>query len=291
MTSRSHTKKSNPAAIPVIQVSMPLAMIRGDLFSVAEKGERSDRRQVAVENGPLGIDVQYSGPHLNQEHFKAWQAVIYLAKQEGGLSGEQFVVSATDVMRAMGQTYRDHDQRRRAWRLLEDLSQASVYLSSNRSRYRGALVFSVLHEEASGKMALRLNPDLAQLLSNEVLQNDMLRVLGLGRNQIAIWLHNYYASHKTPPAISVKELQRLCGTKLDLPRFRQRLRTALDRLKSGVRPLLTHWEIDANDMVRVKKIPTQVKLLPAHVNEAKAAHNGVSGKAAQAAARRAQVAL
>jgi len=270
---------------------MPLAMIRGDLFSVAEKGEWSDRRQVAVENGALGIDVQYSGPHLNQEHFKAWQAVIHLAKREGGLSGEQFVVSATDVMRAMGQTYRDHDQRRRAWRLLEDLSQASVYLSSNRSRYRGALVFSVLHEEASGKMALRLNPDLAQLLSNEVLQNDMLRVLGLGRNQIAIWLHNYYASHKTPPAISVKELQRLCGTKLDLPRFRQRLRTALDRLKSGVRPLLTHWEIDANDMVRVKKIPTQVKLLPAHVNEAKAAHNGVSGKAAQAAARRAQVAL
>lgn len=269
---------------------MPLAMIRGDLFSVAEKGEWSDRRQVAVENGPLGIDVQYSGPHLNQEHFKAWQAVIYLAKQEGGLSGEQFVVSATDVMRAMGQTYRDHDQRRRAWRLLEDLSQASVYLSSNRSRYRGTLVFSVLHEEASGKMALRLNPDLAQLLSDEVLQNDMLRVLGLGRNQIAIWLHNYYASHKTPPAISVKELQRLCGTKLDLPRFRQRLRAALDRLKSGVRPLLTHWEIDANDLVRVKKIPTQVKLLPAHVNEAKA-RKGVSDKAAQAAARRAQVAL
>jgi len=270
---------------------MPLAMVRGALFSVAENGERSVRRQVAVESGPLGIDVQYTGPHLNQEHFKAWQAVIHLAKEGGGLDGEQFVVPVTAVMRAMGQTYRDHDQRVRAWRLLEDLSQASVYLCSNRSRYTGALVFSVVHEEASGKMALRLNPDLAQLLSDEVLQNDMLRVLGLGRNQIAIWLHNYYASHKAPPAVSVKELQRLCGTKLDLPRFRQRLRTSLDRLKSGVRPLLTDWEIDANDMVRVKKIPTQVKLLPAHVKEAKSAIKHALDRSAQASARRAQVAL
>lgn len=207
------------------------------------------------------------------------------------MAGEQFIIPVTDLMRAMGQTYRDHDQRKRAWRLLEDLSQASIRLTSHRSRYVGALVFSVLHEEATGRMAIRLNPDLAQLLSDEVLQNDMLRVLGFGRNQIAIWLHNYYASHKTPPALPVRELQRLCGTSLDLPRFRQRLRGALDRLKEGVRPLLVSWTIDDRDIVRVEKIPTQVKLLPAAVKAKKDAGARHADLVQQARSRRSRVAL
>lgn len=242
-------------------------MIRSALFSVASKGERAVRKKIDVENGPLGIRLEYTGPHLNQDHFKAWQAAVHLANERGGLQGDQFVVPVTDVMRAMGQNYRDHDQRTRAWRLLGELTEANVDLRSARSKYKAPLVFSVLHEEATGKMAIRLNPDLAQLLSDEVLQNDMLRVLGFGRNQIAIWLHNYYASHKTPPGLSVRELQRLCGTSLDLPRFRQRLRGALDRLKAGVRPLLLSWSIDENDVVRVEKIPTQVKLLPVAARE------------------------
>lgn len=242
-------------------------MIRSALFSVASKGERAVRKKIDVENGPLGIRLEYTGPHLNQDHFKAWQAAVHLANERGGLQGDQFVVPVTDVMRAMGQNYRDHDQRTRAWRLLGDLTEANVDLCSSRSKYKAPLVFSVLHEEATGKMAIRLNPDLAQLLSDEVLQNDMLRVLGFGRNQIAIWLHNYYASHKAPPGLSVRELQRLCGTSLDLPRFRQRLRGALDRLKVGVRPLLLSWSIDENDVVRVEKIPTQVKLMPVAAKE------------------------
>lgn len=253
------------------QVSIPLGMIRSALFSVSLNGERAFRKKIDVENGPLDIRLEYTGPHLNQDHFKAWQAAIHLAKERGGMLGEQFVVPVTQLMKAMGQNYRDHDQRLRAWRLLSDLTEANVDLYSVRSKYKAPLVFSLLHEEASGKMAIRLNPDLAQLLSDEVLQNDMLRVLGLGRNQIAIWLHNYYASHKTPPALPVKELQRLCGTSLDLPRFRQRLRGALDRLKGGVRPLIVSWQIDERDMVSVEKIPTQVKLLPAVVKERKEA--------------------
>src|SRR5690606_11815182 len=145
------------------------------LFSVSMEGERAVKKQIAVENGPLGVRVDYTGPHLNQEHFKAWQAAIHLAKENGCLQGDQFVVPVAALMRAMGQNYRDHDQRVRAWRLLGDLTEASVDLQSHRSKYKASLVFSVAHEEESGQMAIRLNPDLAQLLSDEVLQNDMMR--------------------------------------------------------------------------------------------------------------------
>jgi len=107
-------------------------------------------------------------------------------------------------------------------------------------------------------------------MSNETLSNDMLRLAGLGRDQLAAWLHNYYASQKDPPPLTVAEIQKLSGTKLDLPRLRQRLKKALNKLQGGIRPLIVKWRITKEtDVVHVVKNSTVVDMrTPSAVAEA-----------------------
>lgn len=240
---------------------IPIAFVRSELFSVAKDGPRLERKPIAAERGPLGIDITYSGPHLNQDHFKAWQAAVHLARAGAGMGGDTFVVPAAELLRCMGKRYRDHDQRELLWRLLEQLQQTSVFLRTHRSRYVGALVMAVAQDERTGHVAIRLNPELSQLLTDESLDNDMLRLVSLGRDQIAMWLHNYYASWGSYRNVSVAELHRMCGTSLDVRRFRYRLRQALTKLMGGVRPFITDFRIGDDDVVYVNKKPTKVKLL------------------------------
>lgn len=240
---------------------IPIAFVRSEMFSVAKDGPRLERKPIAAERGPLGIDITYTGPHLNQDHFKAWQAAVHLARCHQGMGGDTFVVPATELLRCMGKSYRDHDQRELLWRLLEDLQQTSVFLKTHRSRYVGALVMAVAQDKDTGHVGIRLNPELSQLLTDEALDNDMMRMVSLGRDQIAMWLHNYYASWGSYRNVSVSELHRMCGTNLDLRRFRYRLKQALTKLMGGVRPFIIDFRIGDDDMVYVNKKPTKVKLL------------------------------
>lgn len=279
-----------PVVVKSPEATIPISFVRSALFSVARDGPRLERKPIAAEQGPLGIEITYSGPHLNQEHFKVWQSLVHLGKVKDMLNGDTFVTPANEILRGMGKDYRDHDQRILLWRLLEDLQQASVYLASRRSRYRGGLVMAVARDEVSGHIAIRLNPELSQLLTDETLENDMLRMVSLGKDQIAIWLHNYYASWGSYRNLGVKEIQRLCGTKLDLKRFRYRLKKALEKLKGGIRPFITDWRIDDNDVVFVTKVPTKVKLLSDEDREKSGLiklkdKNDVARKAAEARSR------
>ena len=246
---------------------VPISFLRSELFSVAKSGKRRDRlrtdahtKKIAFESGPLGIDITCDGPHLNQEHLLAWQAVIYLGRHINGLSGEKFVVPANTILALMGKEYRDHDQRKALWKLLVDLQGTRIFLMSNRCRYVGNLFDAAEKDGETNQVRIRLNPDLAPLLDDETLDNDVLRMASLGRNLLAMWLNNYFASWASFRNVSVQELHRLCGTKLDMRRFRYRLRQAGEKLKVCKRSYIKDFRIEG-DMVYVDKKPTKVKLL------------------------------
>ena len=246
---------------------VPISFLRSELFSVAKSGKRRDRlgtdahtKKIAFESGPLGIDITCDGPHLNQEHLLAWQAVIYLGRLINGLSGEKFVVPANTILRMMGREYRDHEQRKALWKLLVDLQGTRIFLTSHRSRYVGNLLDSAAKDDETGLVGLRLNPDLAKLLDDETLDNDVMMMASLGRNLLAMWLSNYFASWAAFRHVSVQELHRLCGTNLDMRRFRYRLRQAGEKLKVCKRSYIKDFRIEG-DMVYVDKKPTKVKLL------------------------------
>ena len=259
---------------------VPVSMVRSALFGVGALGEVS-RDRVIGSDKRLGATVKYSGPYLNQDHFKVWQACVYMARSADGMSGEKFVVSHfADLLRLCG---RDPGQSRRyaqTWKLLKDLQKANVEIETGRVSYVGSLVLEATTDKESGKLVIHLSSNLAQFMSNETLSNDMLRLAGLGKDQLAAWLHNYYASQKDPPPLTVAEIQKLSGTKLDMPRLRQRLKKALIRLQGGLRPLIVSWRIDKeNDIVLVTKNTTTVDMRSADaVAQAANAKRRAAGK-------------
>ena len=278
---------------PTQRATVPITFVRCALFSVAKSGDKLDRKEIAAEVGPLGMQVVYSGPYLNQDHFKAWQAAVYLARRNDGMGGKEFVVSASEMLRAMGKQYRDHDQRNLLWRLMDDLQGTKLNIYSCRSRYVGSLIDAAAQDLKTGRIAVRLNPDLAQLLTDETIESDMMRMMEIGRDQIALWLNNYFASWGTYRNVTVQELHRLCGTNLDMRRFRYRLKKAGDKLLGGVRPFITDFWVDENDLVHVVKTKTPVKLLSDKDREALGlvASRKKSEAADKAASSRARVAL
>lgn len=240
---------------------VPVSIVRSALFGVGISGEKSDDRLIAVDKR-LGAEVKYTGPYLNQDHFKVWQACVYMARTTGGMNGEKFVVSNfADLLRLCGSDPGDTQRYAKTWSLLRDLQKANVEIETGRVSYVGSLILEATKDKESGKLVVHLSSNLAQFMSNETLSNDMLRLAGLGRDQLAAWLHNYYASQKDPPLLTVAEIKKLSGTKLDMPRLRQRLKKALARLQGGIRPLIIEWRIDAkNDLVYVTKNPTTVDM-------------------------------
>src|SRR5699024_604303 len=95
----------------------------------------------------------------------------------------------------------------------------------------------------------------------ETLSNDIMRLAGLGKDQLASWLHNYFASQKDPPKLTVSEIKTLSGSRLELPQLRQRLKKAMAKLKDGDRPLITDFKLDEKtDTLHVTKAPTTVDM-------------------------------
>lgn len=279
-----------------IRPAVPLGLARSALFSVSRHsgGKSVDNEAIAIT--PLrGSRLSYSGPRLNQYHALVWQAVIQAATADKVITDEPFSVSADALLRAMGGQGNDSKQRERLWRWLRDLTGARIEYSTIAHDYAGPLVFEAARDKAKQRLVIRLNPRLIQLLGNEVLENDLARKAALGRNLLALWLHDYYATHLRPPANSVATLHAWCGSPLALPQFRQRLRPALDLLGRGSHPLLLCWAIDRRDRVIVEKAATLVKILGKRVVTAKqvGAHyeNRKRDDIEQAQKRRARVAL
>ncbi len=94
-----------------------------------------------------------------------------------------------DLLRLSGRSTGDSRQYRRTWKLLKDLGSAEVEISTSRVNYFGRLILEAVYDKATGKTVIQMSQYLKQFMSNETLSNDMLRLAGLGKDQLASWLH------------------------------------------------------------------------------------------------------
>ena len=186
-------------------------------------------------------------------------------------------------LKLIGRKGGDHKQRKLLFGWLNDLYDANITYSTVTHNYMGRLLVSINQEKKTGHITIQLNSDLTQLLGNEVLVNDLRRKASLGKNQLAMWLHDYLATHQLPPADLVDTLRKLSGSNLKLPQFRHRLRSALDLLTGQTAEhLIYQWSIDKRDRLIVDKRPTSVTLLPASVTDIKSAATARDNKKEEA---------
>ena len=260
-------KKSQPAHFcpsPIVP-GVPLGLLRSPLFPVGCVNDHGAIVYIYARPMPIaaqrGEKLAYRGPRLNQQHALAWQAVLLAAEGIDAMDGRAFVVSPDMLLRDMGGKGGDRSQRERLARWLADLTRARIDYTTRLQRYAGPLLGGVEHTD-NGRLSLRLDPELRNILRNEVLRNDLARKARLGLFSLALWLHDYIATHLRPPADSVERLRMLSGSSLKLPQFRIRLRAALKLLKAGPDPLVIEGAIDRFDRLIIsKKAETRVVIL------------------------------
>lgn len=270
---KTHTAKSSLLA------AIPLSLARSALFQIgrAEPGTTYKREPVAIAP-QRGARLARTGVSLDQQHALAWQAVLHLAAEANVGDSQAFTVGADDLLRVLGGKGGDSKQRRRMSCLLVDLAHTAIDYQTVTHHYRGPLLLPPSRDPKTNRLVLRLPPELPALLAKEVLRNDLERKAGLGLNGLALWLHDYIATHLRPPAVEVSTLRHWCGATQDLARFRQNLRRALQILAPKVSDtdtnicqllgpapgaLVLNWDIDRRDRLHVEKSPTGVAIFGA----------------------------
>lgn len=251
---------------------LPLSIARSDLFSVAPRGEYKTNVMLNTAKRGVSATIRYRGPHLNMEHFRAWQAIMYIAERSDALGGQPFNVSAAEVLRFMGKDPKDKAQKKLLWALMVDLKATAVEIQSNGISWVDSLIGPFKKNDRTKQLIIQLGIDVEkELVDREVLRNDVSRVGELGRYYLAIWLHGFISSQSsrsdkkpTRHIFDVDELRLMCGTQVKERRhFVRELDKALTRLKEGDRNLVVDWGWQAGDTkkVWVKKSHTLVKML------------------------------
>lgn len=241
---------------------MPIGLLRSPLFPAGCVDDHGAIVYIYAKPMPMaaqrGEKLAYRGPRLSQQHALGWQAVLRAAEGMDAMDGRAFVVSPDMLLRDMGGKGGDSSQRERLAGWLADLTWARIKYTTRLQGYAGPLLAGVEHTR-TGRLSLRLDPELRNILHNEILRNDLARKARLGLNTLALWLHDYIATHLRPPEDSVERLRLLSGSTLKLPQFRIRLRAAFDLLKAGPNPLVMEGGIDRFDRLIIgKKAETSV---------------------------------
>jgi hypothetical protein len=221
-----------------------------------------------------GAKLIQTGPALGQHHALAWQAVIHWAKEAGIEDDRPFTVAADDLLRVLGGRGGDSAQRFRMGQWLAELAATRIDYQTDIHAFDGPLLGQAT-TDSRGWPVLRLPADWQALVRIEISRNDLGRKCGLGLHSLALWLHDYVATHLRPPPVTVDTLRQWSGSGQDLPHFRHDLRAALRRLapkvantgpgaagpsKPAAPVLVLEWHIDRRDRLHIEKSPTSVHL-------------------------------
>jgi hypothetical protein len=195
--------------------------------------------------------VNYRGEELRQDDEIVWLQVLHLARMQPLNEWVEFVPAA--FMQALGWKSQGQKNYERLRKILSRLQATSLQFSSKRHA-SGVSVSLVRRFEWRGLKAWRvwIEGEMKSLFPEDYYS----RVLWQQRLElpsgIASKLHSYYASHRDPMGIKVKNIQQLCGSMSSIEDFKKSLVEALEHLKA-VQFLNRFW-IDQNDVLHVHRV-------------------------------------
>lgn len=230
----------------------PNAILRSALCSVRSQREAYTKRTLIAAIGDY--EVRIKGIRPNQTVLDVWLELIHLAKEQPLENVVEFTAHSLlkKLERNTGKS--QHEQ------LKEEISSlVAVYIEitskTKAKSFFGNLVTSGEQDEKTGHYRVQFNADFQKLFSDGYSCINMEQRRALGRNNLAKWLHGYYASHAEPYPLKVETIHTMCGSDTqEMFHFRAALKKALDALKKvgGIHA----WKIDSNDLVHVVNVPT-----------------------------------
>lgn len=244
---------------------VPNAVLRGALFTVSK--ERAMHKQLTPVAAVDGIEIRVQNARLNQQDLDLFEMLLHLQREQP--LGNEVEFTAHSMLKALRRPTGGSAHER----LTNDLARlmgsiVEIKWIKERKAFLGALVESAFRDDETGRYVLRFNSDTMKLYGQGHTWIDWKERQSLGQNNLAKWLHGFYAGHALPYSYKVETLRDLCGSIAVLREFRRVLRRALDELVNI--NAIASWEIDAGNLVHVRKTPTQSQRK--HLAKAKVIH-------------------
>ena len=205
---------------------VPNGFLRSALFGAVRKGRR--RYLKAEQLAALdGIEIRYTGERLDQGDLDVWESVLHAVRLQE--LGSQCRLTSYALLKLMGKTDTGKNRATLHERITR-LRANAVEVKQGRYTYIGGLIAGAAKDEETQEWVIELDAKLRPLFAaDQFTQIEWAVRHELNGQQIAQWLHGFYASHAKPFPFKVETLLKLCGSEdASATSFRQKLRKALD---------------------------------------------------------------
>jgi hypothetical protein len=196
---------------------------------------RGDRRTLG-SNGVLEVVASYKGTKISasgeqpdQHDLTAFLGVLALAQRLGGRVSDPISLGTPEVLREMERTASGSTNRRWLKASLTRWSEFQLCIEIGQVLFSGSLISELNIDDVSGKLVIRLHPDLPALFGAGM----WTRFPAAHRSQLkekplALWLQAFFATHSQPEGMRVDNLCKWSGSgTADIQGFTRMLDKAL----------------------------------------------------------------
>ena len=206
--------------------AVPNGFLRSALFGAIRKGRRRyfKAEQLAALDG---IEIRYTGQRLDQGDLDVWESMLHAVRLQE--LGSQCRLTSYALLKLMRKTDTGKN-RTTLHNRIERLVANAVTVKQGRYTYIGGLIRFAAKDEETQEWVIELDEKLRPLFAgDQFTQIEWAVRHELNGQQIAQWLHGFYASHAKPFPFKVETLLKLCGSEdASATSGRQKLRKALD---------------------------------------------------------------
>ena len=206
--------------------AVPNGFLRSALFGAIAKGRRryiNGEDLAAVD----GVTIRYKGERLDQGDLDVWESVLHAVRLQE--LGSQCRVTSYALLKLMGKTDTGKN-RTTLHNRIERLVANAVTVKQGRYTYIGGLIRFAAKDEETQEWVIELDEKLRPLFAgDQFTQIEWAVRHALDGQQLAQWLHGFYATHAKPFPMKVETLLNLSGGEnADPYSGKQKLRKALD---------------------------------------------------------------
>ena len=206
--------------------AVPNGFLRSALFGAIAKGRRryiNGEDLAAVD----GVTIRYKGERLDQGDLDVWESVLHAVRLQE--LGSQCRLTSYSLLKLMGKTDTGKN-RTTLHNRIERLVANAVTVKQGRYTYIGGLIRFAAKDEETQEWVIELDEKLRPLFAGDQFTQVEWGVRhALDGQQLAQWLHGFYASHAKPFPMKAETLLKLSGGENADPHSgKQKLRKALD---------------------------------------------------------------
>lgn len=233
--------------------AVPNGFLRSALFGAIAKGKRlyiNGEDLAAID----GVTIRYKGERLDQGDLDVWESVLHAVRLQE--LGSQCHLTSYALLKLMGLT--DTGKNRVTLQnRIERLVANALTVKQGRYTYIGSLIRFAAKDEETQEWVIELDPRLRPLFAaDQFTQIEWAVRHALNGQQLAQWLHGFYATHAKPFPMKVETLLSLSGSENTEPRSsRQKLRKALNAVVEASASIGQSFSYEIRgDLVHVQKL-------------------------------------